>query len=125
MSVRLEIEGAEERLRRAMLASDVALLEDLLSDACVFTNQDGMRLSKADDLTAHRSSLLEIDRLEVRDEPIIRILGNSAIVCVTTELAGAYDGEAFGGVFAYTRLWHRTDGRWRVEAAHCSSAAGV
>lgn len=42
MNARSEIEQAEETLRRAMMASDVAQLDEMLSDACVFTNQDGV-----------------------------------------------------------------------------------
>lgn len=125
MNVRLEIEQSEEKLRSAMLASDVGQLEEILSDATVFTNQDGVRLSKADDIAAHRSGLLKIDKLDVKGEPIIRVMDNSAIVCVTIELTGTHGGEAFGGIFAYSRIWHRTGDRWQIEAAHCSSVRGV
>lgn len=121
MSVRREIEQAEERLRQAMLTSDVARLDELLSDTLIFTNQDGVRLSKADDIAAHQSGQLKIDRLNPQSEPIIRILNDSAIACVTIELAGTYDGNAFNGVFAYTRFWHCSNDRWQVASAHCSS----
>ena len=121
MSVSREIEEAEDLLRQAMLTSDVARLDELLSDPLIFTNQDGVRLSKADDMAAHQSGLLKIDRLDAKGEPIIRVLYNSAIVCVTIDLAGTYDGNAFGGVFAYTRFWHHDDDRWQIAAAHCSS----
>lgn len=124
MNVRMEIEEVEGRLRGAMLSSDVDRLDEMLSDETVFTNQDGVRLSKADDIAAHQSGLLDIERLDVRGEPIIRVLSDSAIVCVTVELAGAYDGQTFGGVFAYSRVWYRRDGRWQIEAAHCSCVKG-
>lgn len=114
------IEQAERQLRAAMLSSDVAVLDRLLSDDLVFTDQDGRRLSKADDMAAHQSGLLRIKALEVQGEPLIRVRDDAAIVCVTLDLAGAYDGQEFGGTFAYTRMWHRNDGRWQVEAAHCS-----
>ena len=118
-----QIEQAEARLRSAMLASDVDALDELLSADLVFTNQAGIRLTKSDDLAAHKSGLLRIDRLEPKTTPIIRLLGDSAIVCVTVELAGAYDSQGFGGAFAYSRVWHRhPDGRWQIEAAHCSTA---
>jgi len=118
-----EIGMLEEQLRAAMLASDVSRLDELLSDALVFTNQHGLRLTKADDLAAHRSGLLAIDTINVRDVPVIRLLGNTAIACLTVDVEGRYADQGFGGTFAYSRVWHRTDGRWRIEAAHCSSAA--
>ncbi|MCW0198857.1 nuclear transport factor 2 family protein [Sphingopyxis sp.] len=123
MSIRREIEQAEERLRQAILTSDVARLDELLSDTLIFTNQDGVRLSKPDDMAVHQSGLLKIDRLDVKGETIIRVLDSSAIVCVTVELAGTYDGNAFSGVFAYTRFWHHDEDRWQIAAAHCSSVS--
>lgn len=123
MSIRREIEQAEERLRQAMLTSDVARLDKLLGDTLIFTNQDGARLSKADDLAAHQSGQLKIDRLDAKGEPIIRVLTDCAIVCVSIELAGTYDGSPFSGVFAYTRFWHHDDDRWQIAAAHCSSVS--
>jgi len=117
-----QIEQAEARLRDAMLTGDVAALDDVLSEALVFTNQAGTRLGKADDIAAHRSGLLRIERLDPREQPLVRLLGDGAIVCVTVDLAGSYGDQPFAGRFAYTRLWHRAPGeRWRIEAAHCSA----
>lgn len=124
MNKTIEVEQVEKELRIAMLASDLETLDDLLSDELVFTNHYGQRLSKADDLAAHSSGLLSIDRLEPRAEPIIRLIGDSAIVSVTVDLAGTYDGQPFAGAFAYSRMWYRQGGKWRIEAAHCSSVAG-
>jgi ketosteroid isomerase-like protein len=118
-----QIQQAESRLRIALLASDIQTLDDLLSVNTVFTNQAEIRLTKADDIAAHQSGLLRIDRLELTEQPLIRLLGDGAIVWVTVELEGAYDAQPFGGVFAYSRVWHRqSDGRWQIEAAHCSPA---
>lgn len=122
MDDQAQIQLAETRLRDAMLAGDVDVLDDLLSADSVFTNQVGARLSKADDLAAHRSGLLRIGRIEPRGQALIRMLGEkSAIVCITVDLAGSYGTQSFAGAFAYSRVWHRQeDGQWRVEAAHCS-----
>lgn len=106
-----------------MLTSDVDALDALIGEDPVFTDQDGRRMSKAEDLAIHRSGLLKIERQDVSVEPIFSVLGDAAVVCVTVDLAGAYDGQPFGGGFAYTRIWHRRDGRWQVEAAHCSMVA--
>ncbi len=124
MNKMIEVEQVEKKLRNAMLSSDLETLEDLLSDELVFTNHHGQRLSKADDLAAHRSGLLSFDRLEPRAEPTIRVVGESAIVSVTLDLAGTYDDQPFAGAFAYSRIWYRQNGKWRIEAAHCSSVAG-
>lgn len=121
-----EIECCESDLRDAMLNSDIDALDRLLSDRLIFTNQDGARLAKSDDMALHRSGLLTIERIDPEGERIIRRLGDSALVWLTAEIAGRYEGQPFSGTFAYSRLWHRSDGRWQVELAHCSfvGAAG-
>lgn len=115
-----EIEELEQRLRQAMLSSDVRVLEGLLSDELIFTNQDGFRLTKEDDLRAHRSGLLSIQKLDIVHQRI-RLLNDAAIVWVTARSAGTYSGTAFDGTFAYTRLWCRTSRGWRIEMGHCSN----
>lgn len=58
----------EEQLRVAMLAGDVRVLDALLADDLVFTDQTGARLTKADDLAAHRLGRLKITRINVSDQ---------------------------------------------------------
>lgn len=120
-----EIESCEQQLRNAMLNSDVAQLDRLLSDGMIFTNQDGGRLTKADDIAAHQSGLLVIETLSEQGERITRRIGDAAIVWLTTEVVGTYAGQPFGGTFVYSRVWHRKNGRWQVELAHCSSVGSA
>lgn len=115
-----EIEDCEDQLRRAMLTSDVAALEQLLAPEAVFIDQVGARVSREQDLAIHRSGLLALDTFAVRERDV-RLIGDSAIVWLTVELGGRYSAQPFGGVFAYTRVWHRSSGRWRIEAAQCSA----
>lgn len=112
---------AEAALRRAMLAGDVEALTDLLADDVCYTDQAGNRLGKADDLAAHRSGVLRLETIDAVDVPDIRLRGDSATVCLTVDIAGLFDGAAFFGRFAYSRVWHLQDGRWRVVLAHCSA----
>src|SRR3546814_14068982 len=69
-----EIERCEEQLREALLNSDVGLLDSLLGDDLIFTNQDGMRLTKADDIAAHQSGLLAIETLSQQGEDRKRVV---------------------------------------------------
>ncbi|WP_035832471.1 nuclear transport factor 2 family protein [Kaistia adipata] len=120
-----EIEHCEQQLRDAMLHSDVAQLDRLLSDGLVFINQDGARLTKADDIATHRSGLLAITTLSEQGERIIRRFGDTAIVCLTTAISGEYAGQPFSGTFAYSRVWHSEDGRWQVVLGHCSAVVSA
>src|SRR3546814_14345997 len=73
-----------------LLNSDVGLLESLLGDDSIFTNQDGMRLTKADDIAAHQSGLLAIETLSQQEERLIRGLGDTARVCLPIAFAVHY-----------------------------------
>jgi hypothetical protein len=53
-TVEAQILDAEDRLRTAMLNSDLAVLDELLAPELIFTNHLGHLLGKEDDLAAYR-----------------------------------------------------------------------
>ena len=112
-----EVADAEEALRTAMLAGDVATLSALIDDALVFTGVDGSVLTKSDDLAAHERGMLKIARLDLSDRRL-HAIGDLVLATTKAELAGTFGGAAIAGAFAYTRLWSRASGRWRVVAGH-------
>jgi ketosteroid isomerase-like protein len=112
----------EERLERAMRTSDVPVLDELLADDLLFTNHQGLVVTKQEDLDVHRSGLLKLDSLDVSDRSI-RHLGNVAIVSVRVQLAGRHANNDFEGTFRYTRVWALLGVRWRIVAAHASMVA--
>lgn len=116
--------ACEAALRLAQLSGDVAELDRLLDDELVFTGPDGGLYSKADDLDAHRTRMVRIDRLEASDERIQRF-GDIAVVSVRMDMSGAFRGEAFSGPFRYTRIWCARPDGWRIVAGHVSAIAGA
>ncbi|AWG30055.1 nuclear transport factor 2 family protein [Burkholderia cenocepacia] len=118
-AIRTVIEPSETTLRAAMLANDVEALDALLDDDLVFTVPTGQVISKEDDLAAHRVKLLRPDTLDVIE---MRASAVDEMILTTTRatLAGRFDGAAFTGTFAYTRLWRRSGAHWRVVAGHAS-----
>lgn len=111
-----DVEEREETLRRAMLAGDVAALDELVSERLRFVTLDGANVSKKDDLEAHRSGQLHLATLEP-GERHIELLGNEvALVNVIVNLAGTLGGTPFAGLFRYTRVWCREDERVRIVA---------
>ena len=123
MSVQIEthILEAEERLRLAMLNSDVNALDRLLAPELIFTNHLGQVLRKQDDLNAHQSGLLNIETL-IPSEQYIQLLGNVALVTVRVHLVGSYAGVISNCDFRFTRVWtlssHDT---WQIVAVHSSA----
>ncbi|WP_137922198.1 nuclear transport factor 2 family protein [Hydrogenophaga sp. 2FB] len=112
----------EERLQRAMRTSDVLVLDELLADDLLFTNHQGLVVTKQEDLEVHKSGLLKLDSFDV-SERSIRQLGHVAIVAVRVQLAGRHANNYFEGTFRYTRVWALLGVRWRIVAAHASAVA--
>ena len=122
MSNRIEAQiiEAEERLRRAMLDSDVNALEELLSPELIFTNHLGQVLGKQDDLAAHQSGKFKIETLTPCDRRI-QVRGNVAIVNVKVHLIGSYEDNSFDNDLRFTRIWNlSSNNTWQVIAAHSS-----
>lgn len=118
-----QVVNMEERLRLAMMASNVAELDRLLADDLLFTNHLGHALTKAADLAAHQQHLLAITELQPSERQI-RISGNVAVVSVRVKLTGTYHQTETHGDFRFTRVWApRADGQLRVIAAHSGVVA--
>nr|WP_235550227.1 nuclear transport factor 2 family protein [Paenibacillus sp. Soil724D2] len=60
--------ACEERLRTAMLFSDVELLDELIADDLTFVNHLGQVLSKETDIEAHRSGNLKMTGIDILDQ---------------------------------------------------------
>ena len=109
----------EEKLRLAMLESDVAVLDELISDTLIFTAPTGDVINKQMDLDAHRSGIQKMTKLEPIEQHI-QLNGNFAVVAVKVLLEGTFDGVPIDGTYCYTRVWADSQGHWQVVAGHVS-----
>ena len=122
-TVENQIINIEERLRQAMLASNVSVLNELLAPEIIITNHLGQLLEKQDDLAAHESGLIKIDELKPSEQHI-QIHGEVAIVSVRMQITGSYDGNPSNGDFRFTRVWAiSSSGNWHIVAAHIGMVA--
>jgi ketosteroid isomerase-like protein len=118
-----QIIKAEERLRQAMLASDVSVLNELLAPEIIITSHLGELLGKLDDLAAHTSGLIKIHELNPSEQHI-QIHKEVAIVSVRMQLSGSYNGNPANGDFRFTRVWAvSSSGAWHIIAAHIGMVA--
>lgn len=133
-SITAAIQDAEERLRQAMLSSDIAALEALLHPDLLFVNHMGWTVTREDDLDAHRGGLLKIHALGLSEQCILPRT-DCAVVSVLARIAGSYNGVPANGTFRFMRTWApdsgagaaagegagatpgATAGAWRVIAA--------
>lgn len=116
-----QIIKSEDRLRQAMLNSDVSALNELLAPELIFTNHLGQVMSKNDDLEAHQSGMLHIEELTPSEQQL-QLIGDVAIVTVLMHIIGRYDGTRSEADFRFTRVWaitsSNTRGTWQVVAGH-------
>jgi ketosteroid isomerase-like protein len=119
-----EVLRRERALQAAMLASDVAALEQLLHPELLAVGPDGQMIDRAGDLAAHRAGVFTIAEL-AEEEVRVRVVGAVAVTFVVLRVRGTMGDEEVSGRMRYTRTWARDGGAWRVVAAHISPAAAA
>ena len=113
----------EERLRQAMLTSDVAELDALIAPELLFTSYLGQLITKQQDLEMHRSRVLQLTELTPSD-PHIQLHDRFAVVSVQMHLVGSYDGTPIDQHIRFTRVWAISSvGVWQIVAGHASLIA--
>jgi hypothetical protein len=111
---------AEERLRQAMLHSDVRVLDELIAPELIFTTHLGQLIGKADDLAFHRSGALKLTSLTASQQHIL-LQDRIGVVSVLMHLLGSYEGASLDQKIRYTRVWRLPAvGPARVVAGHAS-----
>jgi ketosteroid isomerase-like protein len=115
----ITIENLEEKLRQAMLNSDVAVLDELIADDLVWTMHTGNVVDKQFDLEAHRSGMFRFTSLDIGDRQI-HLYGDCVVVTLKVDAAGIYNDQAFSETYRFTRVWVKRQNRWQIVAGHVS-----
>lgn len=102
-----EIEAIEERLKQAMLDSDIDALNQIIAEDLIFINHLGMPMSKQDDLDAHKSGFIKINRIENQDMKI-KCEKDTAVVSVLSRIDGEFAGEKSEIQLRFMRVWKHT-----------------
>ena len=120
LSVKDQILKCEDSLKDAMLQSNVYELDKLLTDDLIFTNHQGHTMTKQDDLEAHKSKVLKINKITLSDMKI-KTYTHIAIVTVKAHITGSFHGENSEHYFRFTRAWKKTLKKtWQITAGHSS-----
>lgn len=115
-----QVMAGEERLRQAMLHSDVAVLDALIASDLLFTSHLGQIVRKEDDLAFHRARLLRLTALEPSEQQI-QLYPGFAVVSVLMHLVGTYERAPIDQRIRYTRVWSiAPDGTSQIIAGHAS-----
>jgi len=116
-----QILDVEERLRKAMMRSDVQILDELIAPELHFTDHTGQVVNKEQDLAFHQSRVLQLTEL-VPSEQHIQLYTGFAVVSVLMHLVGSYQGTPIHLNIRYTRVWSISDnGSLQIVAGHSST----
>ena len=114
-SLAAEISAQEDRRYAAMIAKDVAALEELLAEELVYTHSTGLVDSKRsyiDAIAARRFDYRGAKRLE---ENVVDH-GDAALVTGQVEIEAVAGGQTINLNARFTVLYVRQDGSWRFAA---------
>jgi hypothetical protein len=118
-----QILDIEERLRQAMLKSDMAELDALIAPELIFTSYLGQLTSKQQDLDMHRSGRIEIGSI-TPSERQIQLNEGCSVVSVKMHISGSYEGTEMDGDFRFTRVWAiSSTGSLQIIAGHVGMVA--
>ena len=113
-----QIIALEERLRQAMLKSDVAELDALIAPELIFTSYLGHLVTKEEDLAIHRSGVLDFREL-IPSERQIQLNEGFVVVSVQMHIVGSYAGAEVDQSFRFTRVWAvSSTGTLQIMAGH-------
>ena len=116
-----QIERAEELLRRAMLTSDVELLDALISPNLVFTTHFGSVISKHDDLQVHQGGALKFHTIELSEQKIFAI-SDVMFVSVRARVTGIFGNSQFQDDIRFSRFCQKTsEHSWQVVVGQATS----
>jgi len=105
----------EDELIRAIRASDVVALDQLLHDDLLFVAPNGQTVTKQMDMKSHRSGQMIVEKLESVIEEI-NVIGDTAVVTVVYQTKGTMLGNPIEGRFKYIRVWKLFETGWKVIA---------
>ena len=111
---RHEIEQLEEAWRNAMLKSDAAALDSLLSEDYMAITPSGTLQSKEEALASMRSGEIHLTAITLSDRKM-RFYGSTALVTSRAEVSGTTTGRDISGAFRYTHVYARNkQGAWKI-----------
>ena len=110
------IKKQEEILRNAMINSDVALLDELLSDDMLFVGPDGSAVTKDVDISAHKSKIQKMTSIVQSEQKIKKYDEETYTVAVKCEVKGTFDDIKIDGNYSYLRVWKKENEKFRIIA---------
>ena len=111
VAVEKDIREAERQWFDAFSRHDATAFSRFITDDYCSINDDGDFSNRAQVLT-NVASPNSVSGTFTRDEPLVRVYGDSAVVTGRGFAKGTIRGMEFIGYVRYTEVWVKRDGRW-------------
>ena len=108
-----EVVDMERQAKEASLHRDADFTQRTLADDYVAITPLGQVTTKQEAISARRSGQLRYESMNVTDM-VVRLYGETAVVTARADVKGRQLGEDFSGLYRYTRVWVRRNGRWQT-----------
>ena len=114
-----ELLKLEQEWANALVKADVAFLDRILAEDCMFTDSEGIVWTKAQSL-AHLKPGGHVITSMVSDDMKVRIYRDAAVVTGRNTTKETLNGKDTSALERFTDTWIKRDGRWQCVATHSS-----
>ena len=123
-AAKLEKEVLEVDTQRAdaYVNGDVATLERILADDVSYVHPTGKIETKAEVIAGFKAQDRKYKSIK-RDDVVVRIYGNTAIVTGRNSISAEYQGKNYDVQNRFTRVYVKQTGKWQLVAHHGSNIA--
>jgi ketosteroid isomerase-like protein len=115
MDTAKELISAEQAFNQALIRGDWRTIESLETEDLVFTDADGTVSGKSNQIAELKSGFAKFESIEM-SEVKVQDLGNAAVVTGKLVEKGRYKDADLSGVYRFTDVWARRNGRWVLVA---------
>jgi len=112
----------ENSWNEALVKRDMGTLGRIFTDDYIFTDPDGMMLTKSQVLGMLKSGE-DVVTSAVSTDMKVRVYGNAAVVTGRYTAKEQLKGKDISGTYAFTDTWVKWSGSWRCVATHGSRLA--
>ena len=113
------IEDLEEELNSAFNRFDAATLDRLWSEDLAFVFPNGTLSNKAERQAGLKSPPASVPT-STNESVTVKLYGDVAVAIVVSKWTGTNAGKPFSMHFRATHVWAKTEGQWKLVAAHVS-----
>lgn len=109
--------NVEKAWNEALISKDLGTVNRIMADEWTGIDFRGATVTKDETLAQLRSGESRNEYVELGDDIIVRVYGDTAVVIGSDTEKSVYQGENSSGRYAFTDVFVKRDGRWQAVAS--------